>query len=185
MTKREDNLNVRDDLREAVVTQDAIPESDWAWLAGFLDARGMITLSHDRARLYIRHGDFAVMEKIADMIDVNVRGPFRDTVDDEKKGNAFWVIQLSAYNKLSALYDHTLPYLSEDRAKEFAYVLERGKLKRPPKRTEFTLDNCGFYPIPIASEGGYRRHLRQGEEPCRVCMESSRLYDQRSRARLA
>jgi hypothetical protein len=158
---------------------------DWIWLAGFLDARGMITLSHDRPRLFIRHYDFDVLDKIGRMIDANVRGPFRDNFEDRKEeGSPYWVIQLSAYEKVMRIYEKIEPYLSDARIEQYQYVLDNGKLKRTGKRLDFDVENCGHFTVPIPSQSGYRKHLRNGDmPPCRVCAESSRFYDRDYRDR--
>lgn len=159
-------------------------EKDWQWLAGFVDARGMLNLSRGRPRMVLRHNDFEPLEKIADMLDVNVRGPFRDNFPDRTNvPKPHWIVQISSYSKLADLYAKIGPMLSEKRQEDYRQALATGKPKRVPRITEFAVDNCGHYERPVASQGGYRRHLRLGEPSCRVCLESNRLYDQDYRAR--
>lgn len=160
---------------------EGIGNLDWAWLAGFLDARGMIAKSRGAPRLRIRHGDFDVLSEVADMLDVPLRGPFfdRDGADPH------WVIQIYAHDKLLDLYEKIAPYLSDARASAFKQMLDETAPTRVSVRTVFTTENCGRYPVPIPSQGGYRTHMNRGEEPCRVCAESCRLYERQYRERVS
>jgi hypothetical protein len=159
-------------------------KEEWTWLAGFVDARGMLGTSRGRPRMVLRHNDFDTLAKIGEMLDVNVRGPFRDNFPDRTNvPKPHWIIQISAYGKLVELYDKIGPYLSEKRQEDYRLALAAGQPKRLAKITEFDVDNCGRYEQPVPSQGGYRRHLRRGEPSCRVCLESNRLYDQQYRER--
>jgi hypothetical protein len=157
-----------------------LDEKDWIWLAGFLDARGTLGMKNGRARVYVRSSDFEVMNRIGQLLDANVRGPF---FNGRGNNEAAWVIQVYDHDKLSGIFRKIGDYLSETRRAAFADMLHSGKPKRPKMRTTFSVENCGRYTVAIPTLSGYRAHMNAGEEPCRVCMESSRMYYRQRRER--
>src|SRR5262245_33235779 len=91
-------------------------EYDWAWLAGFLEGRGMMGVSRNKWRLVIRFGKLPIMEFIADMMEVAVSGPYQDQFPQRKQpGTPYYLIQIYDRETLLRVYDRLYPYLSDSR----------------------------------------------------------------------
>lgn len=143
-----------------------------AWAAGLFEGEGCLCFSKKGAAFCaVAMTDEDVVRAFSSVIGFgNVNGPYSNArgFKCKKRKKPIWRWSAHGFESLQRLCDMFSPYLGQRRSARLREILSKRKaLPAPPPP-------CGH--TTPASQNGYRRHRKNGEEACVECLSAYSEY---------
>lgn len=153
-----------------------------AWAAGLFEGEGSVYANtvrqgaYRQAHLALTMTDEQPVRRFAAIVGANVYGPFQPAAGRKQ----IWRASLTSHVGISVVFTLLRPWLSPRRIVQFERVLLEC---RPVYADLEDSEPCGRYTSPVPDQKGRAAHFRKGEQPCRMCRDSYKLWMQRYKER--